>query len=465
MLMMTIVAVWAGWLVIAAGALGGADIPQRIADFFHTEDAAARQQIVTEIEADPAYDRARVSQWLHQAPLFEPTDPGTTRMSVALSDGTSRDVLVRVPKGYDAAKPWPTLFALHGTGGDAAGIIRFYEQLLGDRVNELLIAAPDHYQEMIVYHSEWPPLGEHVSIRQAVKRRFHVDSDRVYVSGYSKGGHATWMQMILHADQFAGGVSLAGTFVMPAPEQLWDTLLPNLAHTRMLCVWGETDNKDPHGQTSAAGGIAGLNHQIDTIAKRLSLPIEMIELPGVGHGGVRPPADALWRILEARREHYPTEFHQVFRHEYQAAAYWVEGHTWVGTQWTDKVPDVSFRPGENPNRRDDVAAAFGRAYRNALGELDGQVEGQRISVRRKRIHDLTVWIGDSMIDWDQPVTLMVSGRKLFEGKLEPSLMVCLTQAARTYDFDRLRWAGIRVRGTSRGRIVDAETEFPDPLAR
>jgi predicted esterase len=462
--MTTMLPIALSFLLMTAEAFpDGEAIPRRIADFFHTDDVAGRERIAAEIEADPAYDRSRVSEWLHSAALFEPADPGLLRISVNLSNGAARDVLVRVPAGYEPGRPWPTLFALHGTGGDAAGVVRFYERLLGSRVDEFVIAAPDQYEEMIVYHANWPPVGEHAAIRAAVKRRFHVDSDRVYVSGYSKGGHTTWMQMLLHADQFAGGVALAGTFVMPEPEHLWETILPNLANTRMLCVWGETDDKEPGGRTSAHGGIAGLNRQIQAIGARLALPLEMDELPGVGHGGVRPTDEALWRALEARRSHYPAEFRHVFRHEYQAAAYWVEGHSWVGTQWTDKVPQVSFQRDENPNRREDVAAAFGRAYRGALGELRGKIDGQVISVRRKRIGDLTVWIGASMIAWDEPITLKVSGRKLFDGSIDASLYVCLSQAARIYDFDRLRWAGIRVRGTSRGRIVDADTEFPDPL--
>lgn len=67
-----------------------------------------------------------------------------------------------------------------------------------------------------------------------------------------------------------------------------------------------------------------------------------------------------------------------------------------------------------------------------------------------------------MIDWEKPVSLKVNGRKAFEGKLTPELFVCLTLAARTYDFDRLRWAGLRFKSGSKTRPVTGHTPFPTP---
>jgi hypothetical protein len=101
-----------------------------------------------------------------------------------------------------------------------------------------------------------------------------------------------------------------------------------------------------------------------------------------------------------------------------------------------------------------------RAIRGRLGELRGEINGQRIDVYRKRISELTIWIGDGMIDWTRPVSLKVNGRKAFDGQLSPDLFVCLTQAARTYDFDRLRWAGLRFKSGSRTKVVTGQTPFP-----
>ncbi|RMF72943.1 MAG: hypothetical protein D6744_16255 [Planctomycetota bacterium] len=434
-------------------------------EFWRTDDLDRQRAIVEKIAADPAYARARVSEWLHAAIEFEPAKPGELRLDVPLVSGETRSVLVRIPPDYDPTRPWPMIYALHGTGGDAAGILRFYERLLGERADEFLIAAPDRYHDMIVYHPDWPPLGEHPTIRAALRRRLHVDNDRVYVSGYSRGGHATWMQALLHADEFAGALALAGTFVIPEHERLWASFVPNLQSTYFACVWGENDVLDPAGRRSAGGGITGLNRGIRAVARELSVPLHMIELPDHGHGDIRPPASILDAWLAARRAHAPPTIAHTFRHESQAQAYWLEANEWTGAQWTDQPIELHLRAGESANNPDDVHDATARAYRQLLGELRGRIDGQQIRVSRKHIKELTVWLLDGMVDWEQPVTLIAGGREVFGQRVAPSLHVCLTQARRTYDFDRLRWAGLRYRSGGRAKLVTPDTSFPDLLSR
>ena len=99
-----------------------------------------------------------------------------------------------------------------------------------------------------------------------------------------------------------------------------------------------------------------------------------------------------------------------------------------------------------------------------LGELRGEIDGQTLRVERRHLEELTVWLGDGMVDWSRPVRLELDGATVFEGKVERDLAVCLNEAARTRDFDRLRWAGLRVDGRGRVRPVTAATRFP-PLIR
>jgi hypothetical protein len=109
------------------------------------------------------------------------------------------------------------------------------------------------------------------------------------------------------------------------------------------------------------------------------------------------------------------------------------------------------------------AQAFGRAIRETLGRLRGEVDRQTLRVETRHVGDLTVWIGDGMVDWERPVTLVVDGEKRWEGRLRPDLHVCLAQAARTRDFDRLRWAGLRVDAERDVEVVTGKTEFPPLL--
>jgi len=289
-----------------------------------------------------------------------------------------------------------------------------------------------------------------------LKKHLHIDSDRVYLMGYSLGGHTTWNLAVLHADQFAGAVPVAGSFALAEVDQLWDVFLPNVANLPMLNAWGAHDTGGFEGrEESPQGGIAGLNRLLTEHIIRLGLPVKTFEDPNKGHGGICPPRPQLLPLMRRRRERYPEQVQHTFRHLYQAQTYWLEGHAWKGAHWGDSYQGhIEFQPDEDPHD------ALLRTIRGKLGEMRGTIDGQTIDVRRKKITELTIWIGDEMIDWAQPVTVKVSGRTVFEDKLAPDLFVCLNQAARTYDFDRLRWAGLRFRSGSKTRLVTGRTEFP-----
>jgi predicted esterase len=439
-----------------------AAILAEIKAFFKTSDVTRRAEIVRRIESDPTYDRAKVADWLHRAELFKPFESGRERLRVPVDDGDTLGVTLRIPHRYDHRRPYPLLYVLHGTGGNGDGIIAYVERLLGDDIEEHVVAAPTGYQQVII-HSTAPPSTEHPAVLRAVKQTLHVNSDRVYALGFSRGGHAAWTLAVLHPDQFAGIMPVAGTLILQDYGQLYETFLPNIANTRVFCCWGENDAMSADYVTpSEDGGIAGLNLELCKVAARLLLPVSWYEVPDQGHTGIDPPRADVDQLLTATRAPYPRSVRHVFRLPYQGRTYWIEAHAWRGSWWDDQPLKLWFRPGENPDDLDVQREAAARAVRGRLGELRGEINGQEIKVYRKKISELTVWIGDGMLDWNQPVVLDVNGRKAFEGKLKPDLFVCLTQAARTYDFDRLRWAGLRFKSGSRTKVVTGDTPFPAP---
>lgn len=460
----TLARLWAP-LMVCAGTVAQADQPAILAGlrtFFETASGEQRQEIVRQLKSDSAYDRTRISAWLHDAGLFEPLSAGRRRIRVPIDDGSTLRVTLRIPNAYDHRRPYPLLYVLHGRNGTGDGIIRYAEQLLGDEVEQYVVAAPTGYRQVVI-HSTTPPSTEHLAALLAIRKNTHIDSDRVFAMGYSQGGHAAWTLAVHHPDQFAGVVAVAGTLTLPDYGELLETFLPNIAATRVFACWGENDVLGADRKTpSESGGIAGLNCRLCRLAAGLELPLTWYEVPNQGHGGVEPPRRDLDTLLAATREHYPRSIRHVFRLPYQGQTAWIEAHAWRGPWWDNRPLTIRYHQGENPDDPEVQRAALARTIRGRLGELRGEIDGQNIRVYRKKISELTVWIGDGMIDWDQPVSLNVNGRDAFEGTLTPDLFVCLTQVARTYDFDRLRWAGLRFKSGSKTRIVTGDTQFPAP---
>lgn len=420
-----------------------------LGEFFTTRDSTRRAALAKAIEADPAFDRSKLSQWLHAAVPFPPREPGPQELPVALDTGDTRSVTVRIPQNYDPTRAYPLLYALHGTGGDGPGFLPFAELLLGQRRDDFVIAAPTGYGQRVI-QEDGPPSSEHMAVLTAVRKYAHVDSDRIYITGYSLGGHTTWTVAVLHADQFAAAIPMAGSLLLPDVDKLWDDFLPNLSNTAVLCCWGAKDTKSADGTVeSEHGGVAGMNRKLIERARQAGVAAVGQEDPEKGHGGVRPQADLLEQALSKRRAHDPARVSHKFRRVIDAQTYWLEAREWKGKEWTESVFKSTLKPGEDPHD------ALIREIRYRLGQLEGERAGQTISIKRKNVDDIMVWIGDTPdtgIDWSKPVLIKASGNKAFEGVLKPSVLLCLREAQRTGDFDRLRWAGVRVRN-SKGTIL------------
>lgn len=419
-----------------------AAILKNIKAFFDTPDAAQRKDLAAAIAADTAYDRAKLRDWLHAAGIFKKLDPGRTSIQSGVGDVKSLEVTIRVPKGYDAGRPYPLIYALHGTGGDSDGIIAYVERILGERVEQFVVAAPDKY-EQVVLNATTPYSIEHRAALRDIRKTAHIDADRVYAIGYSRGGHACWTLAVTCPDEFAGIVPVAGTLLIPEYDVLLESFLPNLANTRVLCCYGALDDAGPDGARSKAGGVAGVNRFIKTVAEPLKLPLTLIEEPDKGHGNIVPPPEEIGELLAARRAAWPKKVEQTFRMLEQGVCYWIEPREWTGKQWTDTQVQVEFKPGEKEWDEKTQRQALARAIRALLAKLKGVVDGQKIRIDRKNVKEYVIWLGDGMVDWSQPVSVNDSGGKMFDGRIEPDLLLCLTQAAETLDFERLRWAGLK----------------------
>lgn len=88
-----------------------------------------------------------------------------------------------------------------------------------------------------------------------------------------------------------------------------------------------------------------------------------------------------------------------------------------------------------------------------LGGVEAEVAENAFRVKRTRVRSMILWLNDSLIDWAKPISVKVNGQVEFSGTVAPNLLLCLTQAAESYDFDRLRWAGVRFESGKKGRVV------------
>jgi pimeloyl-ACP methyl ester carboxylesterase len=422
-------------------------------------DPVARAAIAGRIAAHPGYQPARLREWLHAGVPLPSLSPGTTSITVDAGAEGPRPVTLVLPEGYRSDRAWPLVYALHPYGEPEVRWAEQVRRMLGPRSREYVIASPDYRQNYVA--SKPPFVAEHAIILDAVARQVHVDANRVYVFGYSRGGYTAWHVALFFADRFAATVALAAGFdVAPGPDGFWTHLAPNVAQLPVRNAWGSRDPlvvRDLADQP--AGTITESNRWFTNAVRGLDLPITNIEVPGAKHFQMPPPLEAVYDHLSRRRATDPPRVTHTFRHLHQASAYWLEGLTWTGDSWGEPWPArLPAQPGESG------ASVLARTLEPLLGRLSGVRDGQAVRVTRRHIGDIAVWFGEQSINWNRPVTVEVDGKAVFSGKLAQDASLALARAKATMDFDRLCFSGVRVDASGDASIVTAAT-MPEPAWR
>ncbi|MCH7700942.1 MAG: hypothetical protein IID37_04570 [Planctomycetes bacterium] len=409
-------------------------LDELVAAYFSESDAGKRAQLVGEIERLDAVTIDAVRDAIGRVDVWDPREAGPDTLTLPTVPQDPTQVLVRVPKGYATDHRYPLIVALHGQGGRADQILRYYEGLLGTRVDEFIIAAPQDYKGYQFYCTP-QEATEPIELLDTLRRRYRIDTSRIYLTGYSMGGHGSFMTGILCADVYAGVMPLAGTFVGTPTEELRSLLLPNLADTPMLLVWGANDQPPPgEGIDPRVVGIAGPNRVVRQMAAESALPLTPIELPGVGHFDVRPPTDSLADFLKLeRRTHLKTVSHW-FRYPVQGRRDWLRLRAFTGQPWDDQMFTVRVQPDG------DLSAEMLRLLKRWLGLLSGTIDGQRIEIKTKRVQELQVRLYAGMVDFTKPIQLYYQGKIRLDRVVAPRISSTLRTAYDEWEFQYLPYA-------------------------
>lgn len=144
--------------------------------------------------------------------------------------------LLYLPPGYEDSgdKRWPLVLFLHGSGerGDDIELVKKHG------LPEALPELPDF--PAIVVVPQCPTLSDWVrqldaltSLLDHLEFSLPVDTDRIYLAGFSMGAHGTWMLAAHQPQRFAALIPIAGR---TEPEQA-----PQIRH---LPIWMFHGGKD-----------------------------------------------------------------------------------------------------------------------------------------------------------------------------------------------------------------------------
>ncbi|MBS0266850.1 MAG: alpha/beta fold hydrolase [Planctomycetes bacterium] len=257
--------------------------------------------------------------------------------------------------------------------------------------------------------------------------RFHIDPDRVVLFGHSMGGFGAYHHLLRQPDRFAAVLVNAGSW----EKAYW----PAARGTPLGIVHGVQDAVK--GERWHYTDIAYARWS-QTILSRLNLEYTYLEHDG--EHGIFPSRAGIERYLRAaarqRRDPFaksialasPNGFDDWFAGPVRHNRWLTLEEADSGTIEYDELITNGAEEFDDWRLRYRVARSDGAAIQ-AVNRGDNTVVVSLQNVRR-----FTVWLHPTMVDHQQPVTVMVNGRTWFEGKIAPSLAVALESYHRRYDW-------------------------------
>lgn len=123
--------------------------------------------------------------------------------------------IIFLPDGYDETdRRWPLILFLHGIGerGDDPQVLKCYGPLQWaekHREFPFIVVAPQCPRSSHWVEGEGEIEKLH-SLLDEVASIYRVDPDRIYVTGLSMGGRATWAMALEHPERFAAIAPVCG---------------------------------------------------------------------------------------------------------------------------------------------------------------------------------------------------------------------------------------------------------------
>jgi predicted peptidase len=118
--------------------------------------------------------------------------------------------LLFLPSGYERTKKkWPLILFLHGAGerGDDLNLVKKHgvaKIVENDPAFPFIVASPQCPKE------QWWSMEALVALLDNLETKYRIDPERIYVTGLSMGGFATWQLAFENPHRFAAIAPICG---------------------------------------------------------------------------------------------------------------------------------------------------------------------------------------------------------------------------------------------------------------
>jgi pimeloyl-ACP methyl ester carboxylesterase len=353
----------------------------------------------------------RIAQLMPPPRHHEPVEPDKTITHRVMEEGNAEptEYAVRVPPEYHPLRRYPALVVLHSGNGPSRAIDEWKAE--ASRRGYVLIApqyclagqTPDYR-----YTS-----SEHAAVELALRdarKRYAIDSDRVFVAGQLTGGNMAWDYGLAHPDLFAGVVVISGF-----PAKYVPRYLPHHERLPLLVVFGDL--------APASNELIFNNYVKPMILK--TWDVTYVEYT---HRG-----------LEEFPEEIPNAFDWMDRR--RRAAFPKSFDAFSARPSDDRFYGIVIRDfGPGRVTAPEAAENLGQNLNPATIRMKSSTLSNMISLQISGIKRLDVWLSPKLIDFKRKPDIRINGRSLVrQAKVKPDVESMLEDLRMRADREQIYW--------------------------
>jgi len=420
---------YSGWVMGSANAISSLDETVRlweaelfVQEYLRSADMLERKEVLKSLLAIEGVGPERIVKMIAQLrPPLEDTSiqPGQATPIELAGDGETEPIRYSVvlPTEYSPHHRYPLIVALRPAERSIEEILNWWAgtaQAPGQAQRHgYIVIAPEYLAEDaktygydVAAHSK--VLG---SIRDA-RKRFHIDSDRVFLTGHGSGGDAVFDIGMSHPDVFAGAIPIAGI-----SRNYCTWYWHNTKRLPFYVVGGELD-REWLAQNSKRGQLNRMMLQGHDVI--------VCEFIGRGYESYYSEIHNLFDWMELhRRAKYVKRFEMKVLRPSENHFYWIQAHG---------LPDNAL----------DTSVLAGNKRVTPM-TLDAHITpGNSVRISRSGAKRHIIWLSPELIDFDKRVKVEYRGRQRFNGFLKPDIETILEDFRVRGDREKLYWTRLDI---------------------
>lgn len=359
------------------------------------------QELLADIQQMPEASVESIAGIIQQRPVYEMQPVGAQPHRPVTVRGVDTEFALYVPEQYRPEQAHSLILCLHGAGFTGEAYLDRWVPRLEDGY---ILACPT-----ISMGGWWTRHGEELVLEtiRAVQSQYHIDPNRIFLTGMSNGGIGAWIIGMHHADQFAGIAPMASGI-----DTILYPFLENLSHTPVYVIHGVEDRIMP----------VQLSRDLVKEMQRRDISFHYQE-----HSWTHPhagghffPRQELPALLDWFNDHQRTRVPRKVSLVRDATH--LTPFYWVRIDITEQI--AAFSENLIDSRDQFIAGAI---YAKLHAEMTAP---NTIVVHTNRIRRYTIFLNQDLVDFSRSVIVKTNGKPSFEGRVEPSLEILLQEARR-----------------------------------